>query len=155
MANLILCRYLFDPSANCFRPMIRIRVHNRTETCNGRVETIWALVDSGAHVCCLPKWVVDGIGHNWSKGKKMKLSGVTGMPVDCHKHTAHIELADYPGHEFETLVVVVDRPKKKASSKKTPSGMTYAILGQKGFFENFILRDMDWDAGTFSLEPRF
>ena len=133
MATLIPCRYSLDLNVGYFRPMVRIRIHNKTATRNGRVETVWALVDSGAHRCCLPKWIADEIGHNWSKGKAFEVTGVSGVPTLSYLHTAHIELADYPGKDFQTKVAVVDRPRQNAGGKgrseKGSLRMDYAILG--------------------------
>ena len=103
---------------------------------------LWALIDSGADFCVFPRWVADELELPWSKGRYRPVSALGQDQIPAYEHTVSIELLCYPRHELQTKV------------RFLAHGLPFALLGQKGFFENLLIT-FDHQLGKFWLYPRF
>ncbi len=106
------------------RPVIEIRVKNKNQSLRYEV-----LVDSGADICLFDSGLGEAIGLDVKTGKMREIFGVGGKTSIYYLHTAIIEVG---GWEYEI----------EAGFMPEVSGrvMPYGIVGQKGFFENFIVK---------------
>jgi len=119
------------------RPVIEIKVKS-----SDRALKYHALVDSGADISIFHAEVADYLGINLSKGKKDIVTGVGGKSSEFFLHKVVVEVGGWE-HEIEVgfLPVIGGR------------SVTYGILGQKGFFENFVVK-FDYKKGEIELKPR-
>ena len=139
--NAIECPYRIKQNWGTKRPVLKIRVRNRNRRRVIRSQRIWALVDSGADFCVFPRWLADDLGLYWSAGERRPVT-TAGGTAEAYEHIIHIELYDYPRHEFTT------------PARFLAHDMELGLLGQRGFFENFHVT-LDQSAEKFWLLPRF
>lgn len=86
-----------------------------------------ALIDSGADYCIFHWEVAEYLGLPSGKGEKIKLAGISGerMEVTLHKVEIAIESEKYEA---------------KIGFSRELAPFAYGVLGQKGFFEFFIVK---------------
>ena len=84
------------------------------------------LVDSGADVCIFDSDLAPVLGIDLVKGIKKQILGATGFPEDMYIHTVRIAVGDF------SFKVEVGFMGMRAN--------TYGIVGQKGFFDKFIVK---------------
>ncbi len=84
------------------------------------------LVDSGADICIFNAQIADVLGINISKGIKVQVGGMTGFPEDTYIHTLHIKI----GGRIYKIDVGFMRMSRSS----------YGVVGQKGFFNKFIVK---------------
>ena len=92
----------------------------------GRKVKLFALVDSGADACLFPRGVADDLGIDVREGTRIDFTGIGGMPAAFYFHEVEILFGE---HQVRTRV---------GFSIALNIG-TGGILGQQGFFENFIV----------------
>jgi len=87
------------------------------------------LVDSGADFCIFSSEAGEALGLNIKKGKMRKVFGVGGKVSLYYLHKVNIEVGGWM-YEIE------------AGFMPDVAGkiMRYGLVGQKGFFENFIVK---------------
>ena len=100
----------------------------------GQKQKVFALVDSGADACLFPKGVAEVLGIDVTKGNAANFTGIGGTRTPFYFHEVEILLGDY-------------QIKTKVGFSTSQQIGTSGILGQQGFFENFIV--------TFDHKNRF
>jgi len=88
-----------------------------------------ALVDSGADLCIFDEEIGSYLGIDVRKGKPREVFGVGGKCSVFYIHPIIIEVGGWP---FEINAGFMPSVAGKA--------MPYGLVGQKGFFENFIVK---------------
>ena len=106
------------------RPVIPIRV--RLKDLDFRYEV---LIDSGADFCLFHAEVAETLGLDVTKGKKGLVTGIGGKSSEYFLHTVSIEVG---GWDYNIEVGFLPT----IGGRSAP----YGIVGQKGFFENFIVK---------------
>src|SRR3989344_4235373 len=87
------------------------------------------LVDSGADLCIFDEEIGSYLGIDVRKGKPREVFGVGGKCSVFYIHPIIIEVGGWP---FEINAGFMPSVAGKA--------MPYGLVGQKGFFENFIVK---------------
>lgn len=109
--------------ATVIRPVIEIKLKNNLDSLRYEV-----LVDSGADFCIFNSEAGEAIGIDIKKGKMQEVFGVGGKSSIYYLHKLQIEVGGWI-HEIEAgfMPDVAGRT------------MPYGLVGQRGFFENFIV----------------
>lgn len=97
------------------------------------------LVDSGADMCIFDAQIASILGIDIVKGVKTRVSGVTGYPEDMYIHTFRIKVG---GQDCKMEVGFMNM-----------RNSTYGVVGQKGFFELFIVK-FDLKKNEIEIKPR-
>lgn len=91
-----------------------------------RKQKLFALVDSGADACLFPRGIADVLGVNVRSGDRIDFTGIGGMPTPFYFHEIEILFGEY-------------RAKTRAGFSTSLNIGTGGILGQHGFFDNFVI----------------
>jgi len=86
-----------------------------------------ALIDSGADFCIFPMGLAESLGVTIDKSKAESFAGISGEPSKAYFADLTIDIG---GWKYKTSV--------SFSSDISPRG--YGILGQKGFFDIFVVK---------------
>lgn len=100
------------------------------EILNGKESiTYEVLVDSGADLCIFNSEIADSIGIDWRKGEKREVFGIGGKVSIYYLMPIEIKVG---GWSY----------KIKAGFMPDVAGkvMNYGVVGQNGFFENFVVK---------------
>lgn len=97
------------------------------------------LIDSGADICIFNAQIAEVLGINISKGVKVQVGGMTGFPEDTYIHMLQIKI----GGRIYKIDVGFMRM----------SGNSYGVVGQKGFFDKFIVK-FDLEKEEIELKER-
>ena len=106
------------------RPVIQIILKNKESAVGYHV-----LVDSGADLCLFDAGMGEQIGIDVKKGKPIEIFGVGGKASIFYLHTVNIEVGGW-SYNIEAGFM------PEVAGRVLP----YGIVGQKGFFENFIVK---------------
>ncbi|KKU55858.1 hypothetical protein A3H89_04290 [Candidatus Amesbacteria bacterium RIFCSPLOWO2_02_FULL_48_11] len=118
-----------------FRPVIPIEIKANTKSV--RYE---ALIDSGADLCIFDGQIAQVLGISVRKGQKRFVGGITGTERPFFVHPVLILIG---GWDYEIAAgFMPDLP---------PFG--YGVLGQKGFFEHFIVK-FDYSKAEIEVRPK-
>ena len=119
------------------RPVVPIKLKNKNQEIGYDV-----LVDSGADFCIFDAEMGEAVGIDIKKGKPREVFGVGGKASLYYLHKVVIEIGGW-GYEIE------------AGFMSNVSGhvMRYGLVGQKGFFENFIVK-FDLKKEEIEIKPR-
>ena len=104
------------------RPVIPVEIIYKGETVSYE-----ALVDSGADCCIFPAQIADVLGIDVESGEKKEVWGVTGVSEYYYVH-------------FVELIVGGWSYDVKVGFLPNIARLGYGILGQKGFFDTFIVK---------------
>ena len=85
------------------------------------------LVDSGADFCIFDAQIADVLGIDVTAGEKQMVSGITGVPEPYYIHPITIKVG---GWEY----------KIKAGFLSNIARLGYGVVGQKGFFDVFLVK---------------
>ena len=85
------------------------------------------LVDSGADICIFDAQLGELLGLTVEAGEKHNISGVTGVTEPYYIHEITIKVG---GHPY----------KIKAGFLKNIAKCGYGVVGQKGFFDIFVVK---------------
>lgn len=85
------------------------------------------LVDSGADFCIFDAQIADILGINVKEGKKMEVAGITGVIEPYYVHPVTIKVGGWP---FDI----------QAGFLPGIAKFGYGVVGQKGFFDIFIVK---------------
>ncbi len=118
------------------RPVVPLLVKNKDYATYYEV-----LIDSGADVCIFGSDIAEILGIDLFSGHKGIVMGVTGEKEDCYVHDIEIEIG---GHNLKIPVCFL--------LKMSDSG--HGIVGQIGFFDNFIVK-FDLLKEEIELKERF
>ncbi len=119
------------------RPVIEIKLKSNSKSLRYEV-----LVDSGADFCIFHSEVGEALGIDIKTGKPREVFGVGGKASLYYLHKLEIEVGGWP---FEI----------EAGFMPDVSGriMPYGLVGQKGFFDNFIVK-FDFSKEEIELKSR-
>ncbi|MBI2018994.1 hypothetical protein HYS96_04830 [Candidatus Daviesbacteria bacterium] len=84
------------------------------------------LVDSGADICIFDAHIAEILRIDVVKGERREVSGLTGFPEFYYLHNISIKVG---GIEYKTEVGFMSM-----------RGSAYGIVGQKGFFDKFVVK---------------
>lgn len=84
------------------------------------------LVDSGADICIFDAHIAEILGINLIRGERNQVSGITGFPEYYYIHSVEIKVG---GLKYKVNVGFMSM-----------GSSAYGIVGQKGFFDKFIVR---------------
>ena len=117
-------KFRYKSYAGVSRPVIQIILKNQGNAIGYNV-----LVDSGADICLFDQSIGEAIGIDIKSGKVKEVFGVGGKASLYYLHPVTIEVG---GWEFTI----------EAGFMPDVAGrvMPYGLVGQKGFFENFIVK---------------
>ncbi len=104
------------------RPVVRIEIIYKNLSVPYEV-----LVDSGADFCIFDAQIADILGINVESGEKNEVAGITGVNAPIYFHDVTIKVGGWPF-------------KIKAAFLKEIGGFGYGVVGQKGFFNIFIVK---------------
>ena|SRR3989344_4963242 len=118
-----------------FRPVIPVTIKANT-----KFVIYEALIDSGADLCIFDAQLATILGVSLGKGKKKKVGGITGNLQFFYVHQVIIEVG---GWDYEI----------EAGFMPNIPPYGYGILGQTGFFENFVVK-FDYSKAEVEIKPR-
>ena len=116
------------------RPVIPVEIRH-----NNLVAPYEVLIDSGTDLCIFNVQIADVLGIDLLQGIKLKVSGITGFPEDIYIHTLNIKIG---GKNYKIDVGFMRM-----------SNTSYGVVGQKGFFDKFIVK-FDLIKKEIDLKPR-
>ncbi len=117
-------KFRYSKFGQNIRPVIQIQVKNKNEFLGYEV-----LVDSGADFSLFHTELAVALGIDVEKGKRGIITGVGGKSSEYFLHTVDIEVGGWPiSMEVGFLPNIGGRL------------IPYGIVGQKGFFENFVVK---------------
>lgn len=105
-----------------FRPVIPIKLFYKANKIS-----FWALVDSGADFCLFNRNIAEELGIQFEQGDKLEAFGVIGKGVAAHFHEIELKVGTY---SYKT----------KAVFAENLSEIRYGLVGQIGFFDEFIVK---------------
>lgn len=105
-----------------FRPIIPIEIYNGDQCIKYHV-----LVDSGADFNVFDAEIGSAIGLDIEKGVKGKVFGIAGNGTDYYTHRIQIKVG---GRLFPVEAGFMPQPPQSG----------YGIVGQKGFFDIFVIK---------------
>ncbi len=109
-------------ASTVFRPIIPL------EICNGeKCVRHYVLVDSGADFNVLDAEIGTAIGLDIKKGVKGKVFGIAGKGTDYYMHKVDVKVG---GRLFSV----------EAGFMPNPPQNGYGVVGQKGFFDIFVIK---------------
>lgn len=116
------------------RPVIPIEIHH-----NNLEVPYEILVDSGADISVFDASLAGIFGINLVKGIRKQIIGATGFPENIYLHTILIKVGDI---KFKIEVGFMNI-----------STNSYGIIGQKGFFDKFVVK-FDLNKKEIELKER-
>ncbi|MEK7116902.1 MAG: retropepsin-like aspartic protease [Patescibacteria group bacterium] len=117
-------KFKYKRYGSILRPVIEITLKNQNKYIRYEV-----LVDSGADLCLFDEEIGSYLGINIKKGKPKEVFGVGGKCSLFYVHPITIEVGGWP---FEINAGFMPSVAGKV--------MPYGLVGQNGFFENFIIK---------------
>lgn len=130
-------KYKYAKYGQVIRPVIPIKVKNK-----GKEINYYVLVDSGADMCLFHAEIADAIGLDIRKGKPSIVTGVGGKSSEYFLHKVQIEVGGW-SYEIEAGFL------PDIGGRIIP----YGLVGQRGFFENFIVK-FDMSKAEIELKPK-
>ena len=104
------------------RPVIPIEIIYK-----GRSVQYEVLVDSGADLCFFDAQIGEILGIDIGNGRQDKVGGITGVIENYYIHPVTIKVG---GHPYEI----------EAGFLPNIACVGYGVVGQKGFFDNFVVK---------------
>lgn len=117
-------KFRYARYGSVLRPVIPVKLRYKNQETGYQV-----LVDSGADLCLFDAEIGEAIGIDIKKGIVKTVLGVGGKSSLYYLHKIHIDVGGWE-HEIE------------AGFMPNVSGhiMQHGLVGQKGFFENYIVK---------------
>jgi len=117
-------KFRYARYGSILRPVIPIKVKNGDNEIGYHV-----LVDSGADLCLFDEEIGQTLGIDVRSGRAQEVFGVGGKTSAYYLHRVQVEIG---GHEYDI----------EAGFMQNVAGhiMPYGIVGQKGFFDIFIVK---------------
>ncbi len=116
------------------RPVVPIEIEY-----NNLVTPYEVLVDSGADICIFNSQIAEVLGIDLLKGIKSQVNGISGFPQEIYIHTVRIKIGS---KYYKTDVGFIQM-----------SNTSYGVVGQKGFFDIFIVK-FDLLKKEIEIKPR-
>lgn len=104
------------------RPVIPVEITFQNTTIPYEV-----LVDSGADFCIFDAQIGELLGIDIESGVKNKFCGITGKEEGAYAHQVFISVGGWP-------------KEIKAIFSRSFNAMNYGVVGQRGFFDIFIVK---------------
>lgn len=117
-------KFKYKRCGSTIRPVIEITLKNQNKFIRYEV-----LVDSGADLCLFDEEIGSYLGIDVKKGKPKEVFGVAGKCSIFYIHPITMEVGGWP---FEINAGFMPSVAGKV--------MPYGLVGQNGFFENFIVK---------------
>ncbi len=105
------------------RPMINIKLINGNKS---RVQK--AIIDTGADYVLLNSSIAKDLGIDYKSGFRWNTIGIENKPIVTYFHNLQIEILGLENSKFETSVGFIN------------SASVGILLGQMGFFDNFVVK---------------
>lgn len=105
------------------RPVIPVVISNK-----GKKVSEMALIDSGSDMCVFDANIARVLGIDNSTGQQHTIGGLGGTQHESFTHTVTLIV----GKQSVTVPV--------AFMRQVSGAFQYGILGQRGFFENFLIK---------------
>lgn len=121
--------------AGFLRPVIPIKV-----SCKDRFLEYEVLVDSGADICIFDAQIGELLGIDIVSGEKQMAAGITGVVEPYYLHTVDAEIGGWPF-------------RMKVGFLPNIARLGYGVVGQRGFFDTFIVK-FDFLKEEIELIPR-
>jgi len=128
-------KFSYKKIGNAFRPIIPIEIEH-----DGKSISHSVLVDSGADVCIFDAEIGELLGLDIESGEKDNVAGITGVAEPYYFHEVVIKVGGWPY-------------KIKAGFLRNFGKYGHGIVGQKGFFDIFVVK-FDLLKGEVELKPR-
>lgn len=120
---------------NVLRPVIPIEINYKNKSVPYEV-----LIDSGADFCIFDAQIGDILGILVEKGEPGEVAGITGQKGPIYFHLLTIKIG---GWEYDI----------KAAFLRSIGPYGYGVVGQRGFFDNFVVK-FDLIKGEIELKQR-
>lgn len=104
------------------RPVIPIEIRHKNISVPYEV-----LVDSGADICIFDAQIAEILGINVKDGERHQVAGITCVAEDYYLHLITVGIGGWPY-------------KIKAGFLPNMGKLSYGVVGQKGFFDIFIVK---------------
>lgn len=117
------------------RPVIPIEVSYQNQSVPYEV-----LVDSGADFCIFDAQIGEILGIDIVKGEKILVGGITGVVEPYYVHPVRIKVG---GWEY----------RMRAGFLPNIARLGYGVVGQRGFFDIFVVK-FDLLKGEIELKPK-
>lgn len=105
------------------RPVIPIKIKYNDVSVGYEV-----LVDSGADLCIFDAEIGELLGIDIESGRKNVVGGIAGQTASYFTHQVEIEVGGWP-YEIEAGFL-----------PRVAGGFNYGVVGQKGFFDVFVVK---------------
>ena len=130
-------KFKYSRYGKIVRPVMTIKVRHGDKSLSYQV-----LVDSGADICLFSEEVGQAIGLDVRSGAGREVFGVGGKASIFYLHRVKIEAGGRP-YEIEAGFM------PEVAGRLMP----YGVVGQRGFFDNFIVK-FDLLKEEIELKPR-
>ena len=118
------------------RPIIPVVLKHKQKAVN-----IYAIVDSGADVCIFPAEIAEFLDIDLQSGTKEEVAGiVAGQKRPYYLHEIMLSVGGWENKIIAGFMPEISR-------------LGYSVLGQNGFFTNFIVK-FDYSKGEIDIKPR-
>lgn len=117
------------------RPVIPIEIIYQ-----GRSVQYEVLVDSGADLCIFDAQIGEILGVDLASGDKKEVAGITGVKEFYYLHAITVKVGGWPYKIIAGFLPNIAR-------------LGYGVVGQKGFFDNFVVK-FDLRKEEIELIPR-
>lgn len=110
----------FPRGASSFRPTINIAIRH-----GNRRLRVFALLDTGAEFCLLPRWMGEQLGIAITEGKKTTFKGAAGGTQIAYFHNIIFEIGGW------------DHRCRAGFIYEAEEELPFALLGTIGFFDSY------------------
>ena len=117
-----------------WRPLLGIELSHGVKTI-----PVKGIIDTGADYTLMNKQIAEQLGIAWDTGRKSPTMGITGTAVVAYIHDVEIEIIRLKNSKRKIPVAFID------------SANVGILLGQIGFFDNFLVR-FDYPKKIFAVE---
>jgi len=115
-------KFKYKKYGSILRPVIPVRIEHKDRFVNYE-----ALVDSGADFCIFDAQMGEILGIDVMNGEEKKVFGITGVAENYYVHEVTIKVGGWPYRVEAGFLPAIAR-------------MGYGVLGQKGFFDMFVVK---------------
>lgn len=116
-------KFYYKKFAQFLRPVIPIKIINKDRSVNYEV-----LIDSGADVCIFDAEIGELIGINIPSGRREIVGGIAGQTAEYFVHSIEIEVGGW-SYKIEAGFL-----------PRVAGGFNYGVVGQRGFFDIFVVK---------------
>ncbi len=129
-------KFKYKRYGNILRPVIPIKIQS-----GGHSVSYEVLVDSGADICIFDGGIGDILGLNVEGGERQSVGGIAGQSASYYLHDVEIEVGGWPYNI------------KAGFLRNVAGGFNYGVVGQRGFFEHFVVK-FDFQKAEIELKRK-